>query len=60
MWEKRVPEMSATRSFDTSSSAIFTASPGFPASSRDTSSSGRPSTPPAALISSSASSTPIL
>lgn len=36
------------------------ASPGLPASSRDTSSSGRPSTPPATLISSMASSTPIL
>ena len=60
MWKKKVPEMRATRSFDTSSSAIFTASPGFPASSRDTSSRGRPSTPPFALISLMASSTPIL
>ena len=43
-----------------SSSATRTASPGVPPSSRDTSSSLRPATPPAALISSSASCMPFL
>ena len=55
-----VPISSATRSRAISSSATRTASPGLPLSSRETISSLRPSTPPEALISSSASSIPFL
>ena len=50
--DAKVPISSTTFSREISSSATRTASPGLPLSSRDTISSGRPSTPPAALISS--------
>ncbi len=49
--DANVPISSTAFSRDSSSSATRTASPGLPLSSRDTISSGRPSTPPAALIS---------
>ena len=52
--------MSATFSDSTSSWACFTASAGWPLSSRKSTSSLRPRTPPLALISSTAISTPAL
>ncbi len=59
-FDGNVPISMDTFSRDISSSATRTASPGVPLSSRDTISSGRPSTPPAALTSASASSMPFL
>jgi hypothetical protein len=55
-FEANVPISTSALSRDSSSSATRTASPGVPPSSRDTICSLRPFTPPAALISSSASS----
>src|SRR5207244_10716517 len=59
-FEAKVPISRATCSREIRSSATRTASPGVPPSSRDTTSSWRPSTPPARLISSSASCQPFL
>jgi branched-chain amino acid transport system substrate-binding protein len=58
--DKVTPASSSTFSRASNSSATRTASPGLPLSSRNTVSSLRPSTPPAALISSCASSHPCL
>lgn len=59
MWEKKVPAKTATFSLVTSSAASRTASSGLPASSRETTSILRPSTPPAAFTSSTASVQPL-
>ncbi len=59
-FDANVPISSAARSREISSSATRTASPGVPPSSRETTSSLRPMTPPERLISSSASSQPFL
>jgi len=58
-FEANVPMMKWTFSRVTSSSAMRTASPGLPLSSRETTSSLRPNTPPAAFTSSTASSQPL-
>ena len=60
MFDRKVPVSTSTFSRETSSSATRTASPGLPLSSRVMSSSFLPLTPPAALISSTASSMPFL
>jgi hypothetical protein len=60
MWERKVPVISTAPSRETSSSATRTASPGLPLSSREITCSFLPSTPPAALTSSTASSQPFL
>jgi hypothetical protein len=59
MFDRKVPKIASTFSRETSSSATRTASPGLPLSSRETTSTLRPSSPPEALISSSASSQPL-
>ena len=58
-FDRKVPASSATFSFDTSSVARRIASSGLPASSRETTSIRRPSTPPAAFASSTASCHPM-
>ena len=59
MLEKNVPASMTTPSLEASSFAAVTASAGLPPSSLEITSSFLPSTPPAALISSSASRQPL-